>query len=412
MTVRDPAPRRSGVPRSAEVFAEALRLGLTSFGGPVAHLAAFRRRYVTTLGWLDEATFADLVALGQALPGPTSSKVGMAIGWLRAGPAGGLAAWLGFTLPSALVMLVLGLGLGRASLADPRVAGLVDGLQVAAVGIVAAAVLGMARTLTPDLPRIVLAALAAAIALVVPLGLAPLVVVGLGALAGAALLRGVVGRTADGGPGTDAAARLHVGRRVAIAALAGFAALVLLPPLTLAAGAGGLVELAWAHIRAGTLVFGGAHVVLPLLESSVVGPGWLDRETFLAGYGAVQAMPGPLFTIAAYVGASASTAPDPWSGALVALIAIFLPGLLVMVAVLPAWRRLRSAPRARAALAGVNAAVVGLLAAALVTPVATSALRDPADLVLAAAAFVATASGRVPVLLVVGACAALGAVSY
>ncbi len=380
----------------------ALILGLTSFGGPVAHLGYFRRTYVERRRWLDEATFADLVALCQSLPGPASSQLGIAIGTLRAGVAGGIAAWVGFTLPSAVAMIAFGLFASDADLAD---AGWVHGLQVAAVAVVAQAVFGMARTLTPDAPRLILAGIAAAVALVLPMPWIQLALIVGGALVGGLLLRvePAVPRTSDVKL-TDPAALRHRGARRPRRA-----ARVLLP--LIAATAGETAMLVDRLIRTGALVFGGGHVVLPLLENAVVEPGWVGPDAFLAGYGAAQAVPGPLFTFAAFLGTVATVPPGGIAGGLLATVAIFLPSFLLVWGTLPFWSRLRGDERVRRLLAGANATVVGILLAALITPVATTAIRAPLDAVVAAGGALALATRRVPPIVVVAACALIGEVA-
>jgi chromate transporter len=394
-----PAPVPAIEPGSArEVLGVTTRLGLTSFGGPIAHLGYFRHEYVERRRWLDEAAYADTVALGQFLPGPASSQVGIAVGIERAGLPGGLAAWIGFTLPSAVAMAVLGLGVAGGLLPGGA---WVDGLKLAAVAVVAHAVWSMARTLAPDLPRALLALAAAAAALAVPTPFTQVALIVAGALAGLVLLPrlGVApGRQTAAG----AAGRPRVSRRVAGAALGLFAVLLAGLPLLRAATGDPAIAFVEAFYRAGALVFGGGHVVLPLLEASVVAPGWVTQDAFLAGYGAAQALPGPLFTFAAYLGAAAAApAPGGVAGAVIATLAIFLPGALLVVGTLPFWHALRARPGARAALAGVNAAVVGILAAALVDPVGRSGIAGPVDVVVAATGFAALLTGRVPPLVVV-----------
>jgi chromate transporter len=392
----EPPPGRAG-----EVLAVALRLGLTSFGGPLAHLGYFRREYVERRRWLSEPSYAATVALGQALPGPASSQVGIAIGTARAGLPGGLAAWLGFTLPSALVMGALGLGVAGGTLVGGA---WVEGLKLAAVAVVAHAVWSMARTLAPDLPRALIALVAAAVALAVATPATQVLLIVAGGLVGVLLLArlGAVPAASPGPPGNPAAGAGPVPRKVALAALGLFAALLAGLPLLAAATADPAIAFVDAFYRAGALVFGGGHVVLPLLEATVVAPGWVSQDAFLAGYGAAQALPGPLFTFAAYLGAAA-TGPVPGgpAGAILATVAIFLPGALLVVGALPFWVALRARPGAGAALAGVNAAVVGILAAALVDPVARTAIGGPADVAVAAAGFGALLTGRVPPLAVV-----------
>ncbi|RIY02068.1 chromate efflux transporter [Aureimonas flava] len=380
------------------VFLAFLGLGLTSFGGPIAHLGYFRRAFVENRRWLDDAAYADLVALCQFLPGPTSSQVGFAIGLARAGPLGALAAFAGFTLPSAALMLAFALGVS--GLDDPTGAALLHGLKLAAVAVVADAVLGMARALTPDAPRAGIAVAAAAIVLLVPGPFAQVLAIAAGALAFGALGRAALPRPATAGLPTA------VSPRAGWLTFALFGVLALGPALLPAFGLGSpAVALFDAFFRAGSLVFGGGHVVLPLLEGALVAPGWLDAPSFLAGYGAAQAMPGPLFSVAAFLGALAAPAPSALSGAAVGLAAIFLPGFLLLVAALPAWTRLRASPAARAALAGANAAVVGLLAAALVALALGGAIGAPADALVATAAFLALRLGKAPPLAVVAAVA-------
>lgn len=387
----------------AEVFWAFLGLGLTSFGGPVAHLGYFRTEFVTRRRWLTEADYGEIVALCQFLPGPASSQTGFALGLLRAGPWGAAAAFAGFTLPSALLLYML--ALLAVDLDGPLAQGVVDGLKIVAVAIVAQAVIGMARGLCPDLPRRVLALLAAALVLLWPGPGGMLAAIGLGALAGQA-----IGAEAKAGGEAGGWQVVPVSRGVGLACLALFAALLLgLPALVALGGSGGGLALADAAYRAGALVFGGGHVVLPLLEAEVVAPGWVAPDAFLAGYGAAQAVPGPLFTFAAWLGALSSAGPGGAAGAALALVAIFLPGFLLLLGVLPFWAVLRRAQAARAAVAGANAAVVGVLGAALVTPVATSALTGWAEAALALAAFGLLMGLRAPPLAVVLLTAAGGA---
>jgi chromate transporter len=381
-----------------EVLRVALILGVTSFGGPVAHLGYFRRTYVERRRWLDEATFADLVALCQSLPGPASSQLGIAIGTLRAGLAGGIAAWVGFTLPSALALIAFGLFASNADLAD---AGWVHGLQVAAAAVVAQAVIGMARRLTPDAPRLILAGIAAAIALALPMPWIQFALIVGGALVGGLLLR------VEPPAARDASVTSPIGARFGVAALVVLAALLLLLPLV-AVSAGETAMLVDRLVRTGALVFGGGHVVLPLLQNAVVDPGWVSSDAFLAGYGAAQAVPGPLFTFAAFLGTVASVPPGGLAGGLIATIAIFLPSFLLVWGTLPFWTRLRADRRVRRLLAGANATVVGILLAALITPVGTTAIRSPIDVAVAVAGALALAGGRVPPIAVVVACALIG----
>jgi len=388
--------QRPGTP--LEVFRVALRLGLTSFGGPVAHLGYFRREYVERRAWLDAAAFGDLVALSQLLPGPASSQLGIAIGTRRAGLGGGLAAWLGFTLPSALAMIGLGVAATRLDLAA---AGWVHGLKLAAVAVVAQAVWAMARSLAPDWPRRMLAVAAAAAALLVVSPFAQVGIIAAGALVGLLLLAGSAAPARVVEPPT-------VPRSVGIAALAAFAALLLVLPLV--RGLDGSLALVDSFFRSGALVFGGGHVVLPLLHANVVDPGWVGDSAFLAGYGAAQAVPGPLFTFAGYLGAVSSVGPGGAPGGVLALLAIFAPSFLLVFGTLPYWDRLRASANVRKALAGANAAVVGLLAAALYTPVWTSAVGQPADVLVAAAGLALLLTRRVPPIVVVGLAAVAGQV--
>ncbi len=391
---------KSGDYRSPwEVLRVFLRLGLTSFGGPIAHLGYFRNAFVVQRRWLDERAFADLLALCQFLPGPASSQTGFAIGLFRAGYLGGLAAWAGFTLPSAIAMTIVAYGAG--ALKGPAGEGLLHGLKLVAVAIVAQAVLGMARNLAPDRPRAAIAVLALILMAFAPAGASQIAAIAAGGALGLVLCRR--GGAIQSDDGAEEAA--PVTRRMGLVFLAAF--FVLLAVSFLPARGGTLAFLA-AIYRSGALVFGGGHVVLPLLQGAVVAPGFVSQNAFLAGYGAAQAVPGPLFTFAAFLGAVANAPPDGAGGAALALIAIFLPGLLVLMGALPFWHGLRARPAARAAMAGVNAAVVGLLASALYDPVWTSAVKSAADFAVAAAGFAALVVWRAPPLVVVVLTAAAG----
>jgi len=385
--------------RVAEVTASALRLGLTSFGGPVAHIGYFRREYVERRRWLDDAAFGELVGLCQALPGPASSQLGIAIGARHAGAMGGLAAWLGFTVPSALLMVIFA-GVARSGSGIP--AGLAHGLGLAAVAIVAQALWLMSRRLTPDLPRATVAVAAAAVALLVttPISQPALIVAG-------GLLGWFVLPRPEPGPRPAGAS---VGRpsAVSVAALVAFVALLIGLPLAADASGSHVVALADAFYRTGALVFGGGHVVLPLLQSAVVHPGWVGQAQFLAGYGAAQAVPGPLFSFATYLGAIETPDPNGPLGGVVALLAIYLPSFLLLAAVLPVWDGVRS--RLAPALAGIGAVVVGLLAAALVDPLWTSSVHTAADLGVLAAALVLLVAVRTPPIIVVVLAATAGLV--
>jgi chromate transporter len=375
------------------VFTAFLRLGCTSFGGPVAHVGYLRREFVERRGWLDAAQFAQLLAVCQVLPGPASSQLGFGVGLLRAGWRGGLAAFVGFTLPS--VVLLLAAGRALAALDAEVSARLAHGLALVAVAVVAQAVWQLGRTLTPDWPRRAIA-----------VGALLLVVASGGALAqvGAIVLGGLAGRWLCAGQPALAGAALDVpvsprlGTGLLLAVLGALVLALLWPGGAVAT----LGAIAAAFVRAGALVFGGGHVVLPLLERALVGPGWLDADTFLSAYGAAQAMPGPLFAVAAPLGAAAVPAGlPPLVGAGVATVALFAPGLLLLAAVLPAWARLRALPGAGAVLAGVNAAVVGVLAAALVDPIAGHAFGAWPDVALAATgAIFLIGTGRSPLWVV------------
>ena len=381
------------------VFLIFMRLGLTAFGGPIAHLGYFREEFVTRRQWLSERSYADLVALCQFLPGPASSQVGIAIGLSRSGYAGALAAWAGFTLPSALALILFALGL--AHYADVVPAGVLHGLKVVAVAVVAQAVWGMARTLCPDAPRISLMAAAACLVLLLPSVWGQLIVIVLAALLGLWLFKPQPGAAHEPLP-------LPVGRRVGVLWLLLFLALLLGLPLLAAWVPSPTLALLDAFYRSGSLVFGGGHVVLPLLQAEVVPTGWVSNDTFLAGYGAAQAVPGPLFTFAAFLGTAMNQSPAGWLGGLLCLLAIFTPAFLLVVGALPFWELLRRHSRTQAALTGINAAVVGLLLAALYHPVWTSAIQAPQDFALALVALVALMVWKLPPWLVVLGCGAIG----
>ena len=377
-----------------EIFAAFLRLGLTSFGGPVAHLGYFRNEFVGRRRWLGEGAYADLVALCQFLPGPASSQVGFGLGLLRGGLAGAFLAWLGFTAPSAIALTLFGYGAEKYG--NLLGTGFLHGLNVVAVAVVAQAVWSMARVLTPDRQRMTTAVVACIVVLAWPGSFGQIAAI----LGGASIGRLLFKPERESAPATDALF-VTVGRTTAMSCATVF--LVLLAGLPLAASivpdhALALVDRLY---RAGALVFGGGHVILPLLQSAVVPPGWVDNATFLAGYGAAQAVPGPLFTFAAYLGTVMSPAPNGWLGAILCLFAIYLPTFLLMIGAMPLWNYARSHPAIRAALTGVNAAVVGLLLAALYNPVWTSAILDRSDFMLALAAFLLLALWRTPPWLVV-----------
>lgn len=383
-----------------EVFRAFLRLGLTSFGGPIAHLGYFHDEFVVRRRWLDEKTYADLVALCQFLPGPASSQVGIAIGLSRAGYPGAVAAWTAFTLPSAILLVLFAYGVG--TIGDALGNGWLHGLKVAAVAVVAQAVLSMMRSLAPDRDRATLAVVAAVLVLAVPSALGQIAAIVLGGLVGFVLLA----RDAQAG----AASLPHPVRRMTgILALALFFTLLIGLPLLVSVVPSQGLRLFEAFYRAGSLVFGGGHVVLPLLQASVVPPGWVTNDAFLAGYGAAQAVPGPLFTFAAYLGAVMGPQPNGVLGAVLCLVAVFLPSFLLVIGTLPFWDELRSRSWAQSALMGVNAAVVGLLLAALYQPVWTAGIDGARDFALAIAAFLLLFMWKTPPWLVVLLCALGGA---
>ncbi|GLK93566.1 chromate transporter [Achromobacter insolitus] len=368
------AREEAGQGSCLEVFLVFLRLGLTSFGGPVAHLAYFRSEFVERRRWLDDYAYSDLVALCQFLPGPASSQVGMAIGLKRAGWAGMLAAWVAFTLPTAIALILFALGLAQFGWLSAS--GAIHGLKIAAVAIIAQAVWGMGRSLCPDRERAGLAVAAALITILMPTTLGQLSAILLGAIAGLAALQ-VPPRPAL------AVQPLKISRRAGYTALALFVLLLTALPVWAALSGMPLAQQLSGFYRAGALVFGGGHVVLPLLESATVANGMVSNTDFLAGYGAAQAMPGPLFAFAAFLGAMSSGPLSGWAGGLALLVAIFLPGALLVAAALPFWESLRRRPGVRNLIAGVNASVVGILLSALYDPVWTSAIRDRADFGLA-----------------------------
>ena len=375
-----------------EILLVFLRLGLTSFGGPVAHLGYFREEFVARRRWIDERAYADLVALCQFLPGPASSQVGFAIGLLRGGIAGALLAWLGFTLPSALALTLFGYGVG--AYGSLLASGLLHGLNVVAVAVIALAVWSMGRTLAPDRPRMTIAVLATFLVLIWPGSLSQIVAILAGAIAGFLLFKA--------GPAGDVKATpMRVGRRTAVASLVLFFLLLGALPIIAGLSANHALQLFDRFYRTGSLVFGGGHVVLPLLQSAVVPPGWVTNDAFLAGYGAAQAVPGPLFTFAAYLGTVMTPGPNGWLGAILCLVAIYLPTFLLVSGAVPFWDYARAHPALRSALVGVNAAVVGLLLAALYRPGWTSAVAGTGDFMLVLGAFLLLAFWRTPPWLVV-----------
>lgn len=375
-----------------EVLRASTRLGLTSFGGPIAHLGYFHEEYVKNRKWIDEQSYADLVALCQFLPGPASSQVSIAIGILRARLLGGIAAWIGFTLPSALALIAFGLGIG--AFADAGDAGWLHGLKVVAVAVVAQAVWGMARSLCPDRERATIAILAAIVTLAWPSAVGQLSSIVIAGLTGAMIFPGQTSSS-------PVSMRFPIAKKTGIAAWIIFFVLLVGLPFCRQISPSHALEVFDSFFRVGSLVFGGGHVVLPLLQTEVVGPGWVTVEQFVAGYGATQAVPGPLFTFSAYLGTVMSFEPNGWSGAFLALVAIFLPSFLLVIGALPFWDLLRSVPIFQSALKGINAAVVGLLLAALYNPVWTSAIYSPADFALGLLAFAFLMFWKLPPWLVV-----------
>jgi chromate transporter len=408
----NPSVARGG--SALEVLLAFLRLGCHSFGGPVAHLGYFHTEFVERRHWCEEDTFAELVALAQSMPGPASSQVGFALGLLRAGWAGGIAAWVGFTTPSALLMLAF--ALGHRVFAGKAGAGAVHGLQLVAAAVVAQAILAMRKSLAPDLTRMGVALLAAAIAFLTPPASSTVLAIAAGALLGLTLPRP---------PQPPQLRQLHFGlpRLAGLLAAAMFFGLLLLLPVaaSLAAGPGGAspnqsflsqaIAAFSAFYRTGALVFGGGHVVLPLLENAVVARGWVDQSSFLSGYGAAQAVPGPLFTFSAYLGAVIRPALHPVALSFLSLIAIFLPGLLIIVAVVPFWNKLRQRPQIQAMLRGVNAAVVGVLISAFIRPVCSSALHSAYDFTVVLMALALLVRWKLPPWIIVVAVVALSVIA-
>jgi chromate transporter len=388
---------------AGEVFRVFLKLGLTSFGGPIAHLGYFHNEFVERRKWLDETAYADLVALCQFLPGPASSQVGFSLGILRGhGLLGGLAAWFAFTMPSALIMFAF--AIGAAAFTGPVAEGFLHGLKLVAVAVVAQAIWGMSKTLTPDRARAGIALAATAIVVFFAGSFGQIAAIALGACAGLWLCRGDV-------PPVSGHLNFPVTRRAGIIALVLFAALLLIPPVVVPATGSQALALFDAFYRSGALVFGGGHVVLPLLQAQVVAPGWVSNEAFLAGYGLAQAVPGPLFTFAAYLGAVMGPAPNGLAGAAIALVALLLPGMLLVYGTLPFWDAMRTHPAAQAAMRGTNAAVVGILGAALYNPVWTSAVLMPRDFALALTGFLLLTVWKLPPWIVVVLLAGAGVLS-
>jgi chromate transporter len=389
--------------RVSEVFTAFLKLGLTSFGGPIAHLGYFRNEFVDRRKWLDDSAYADLVALCQFLPGPASSQVGFSLGILRGnGLLGGFAAWFAFTMPSALILFAF--AMGAAAFTGPVAEGFLHGLKLVAVAVVAQAIWGMSRSLTPDRARAGIALAAVAIVVMLAGSFGQITAIALGACAGLWLCRGDVAPVSGH-------LNFPVSRRGGVVALVLFAALLVIPPVVATAINSQGLALFDAFYRSGAFVFGGGHVVLPLLQAQVVTPGWVSNEAFLAGYGLAQAVPGPLFTFAAYLGAVMGPAPNGMTGAAIALVALLLPGMLLVYGTLPFWDAMRTRPAAQAAMRGSNAAVVGILGAALYNPVWINAVLTPRDFALALAGFLLLTVWKMPPWIVVVLLAGAGTLS-
>jgi chromate transporter len=383
-----------------EVLWVSTKLGLTSFGGPIAHLGYFREEYVRRRKWIDDESYADLMALCQFAPGPTSSKVNFSIGLLRAGYLGGLLSWVGFTLPSALALLLFAYGAG--ALSGPVGTGILHGLKLVAVAIVAQAVWGMARTLCPDRERASIAGGAALIVLLSTSAFSQLAAILFGAVTGAWLCRKNPLAAGEQAP-------IKVSRGVGVVALTAFFGLLFGLPLLRSLSDSQGIAMMDAFYRSGALVFGGGHVVLPLLQRAVVAPGWVSEDAFLAGYGAAQAVPGPLFTFAAYLGAVMQPEPNGLAGATLALLFIFLPGILLHLGTLPFWESFRRRTGTQAVMRGINAGVVGLLGAALYSPIWTSSVRGPADFAVVLVGFILLMAWKAPPVIVVAVSALGGA---
>jgi chromate transporter len=383
------------ISRILELFIVFLKLGTTSFGGPIAHLGYFREEFVVRRRWFDEHTYADIVALCQFLPGPASSQVGMAIGLSRAGIPGAIAAFLGFTLPSAVLLVLFAMGVNR--FGGQLGEGWLHGLKVVAVAVVAQALWGMGKSLAPDAKRATIVVVAAILVTIIPSSFGQIAVIALSGLCGWGFLRNetVLQDT------HLAQLEMTVSRFTGIVFFILFLFFLLVLPIVAEGSDNYVLSLFDGFYRSGALVFGGGHVVLPLLQAEVVPSGWVSNDTFLAGYGAVQAVPGPLFTFAAYLGAVSTRSPNGWAGAAIATIAIFLPAFLLIVATSPFWEQLRRYTGMRRAMLGINAAVVGLLLAAFYNPIFTGAIKNPMDFCLAAASFLLLSFWKWPPWLVV-----------
>jgi chromate transporter len=387
----------------AEVLFVFLRLGCTSFGGPIAHLGYFQKEIVERRKWCSQSTFAEIIALAQSLPGPASSQTGFALGILRAGWLGGLAAWIGFTLPSALLMLSF--AYGHSFLGGSVGQGLLHGLQLVAVAVVAQAVIAMQRSLAPDRVRVALAIAATGLTLLLPSQIASLIAIAAGAVAGLLLFR-------NQNYGNSEYIGLALPKALGVASAAVFLALLVIVPLIAQAFSIFGLTVFSAFYRSGALVFGGGHVVLPLLEGAVVAPGWVTQKSFLAGYGAAQALPGPLFSVAAYLGAAVRPSSSPFLYGLLGLIGIFTPGLLAMTALLPFWGAIRTNRYVQSSLRGINASVVGILIAALFQPLWPSTIHSSADFWIVLSAFALLALSKVQPWFVVLCVAAISSLVY
>ncbi|MCC5813220.1 MAG: chromate efflux transporter [Leptospira sp.] len=375
-----------------EIFLTSLRLGLTSFGGPIAHLGYFREEFVIKKKWMTEENYADLVALCQFLPGPASSQVGMGVGLSRGGIFGAILAWVGFTLPSSIVLILFGLGVTQLDMSEHN--HWLHALKVVAVAVVAQAVLGMGKKLCPDKERITLAVLSALVVLLIPTAWVQVLVMLVAGIVGVFFLKGESSLPGDS---------MHRGSRTwGTVFLIAFVGFLFGLPILREVFSGQTIQIIDSFYRSGSLVFGGGHVVLPLLQSEVVPVGWVSNDLFLAGYGVANAVPGPLFTFSAYLGTVSSAEPNGWLGGMLALVAIFLPSFLLIIGILPFWENLRSIPSVRYAMLGLNAGVVGILLAALYNPVWTSAILSPRDFATAAVGFVLLEYWKLPSWAVVG----------
>jgi chromate transporter len=403
MTAGVPIKHRERTGSALEVLRAFAKLGVSCFGGPIAHIGYFRQEFVVKRRWLDEQAYADLVALCQFLPGPASSQVGFSLGLMRAGYLGGLAAWVAFTLPSAIALVLF--AYGASALEGEIGSGFLHGLKLVAVAIVAQAVWGMARTLCPDRERASIAVVAALVILLSSSSVAQIGAIVFGGIAGLWLCP-----TPSVTPSDQGHMSVPVSRRAGLVALTAFFLLLAGLPILGNPTHSQAVALFEAFYRSGALVFGGGHVVLPLLREATVAQGWVTDDVFLAGYGAAQAVPGPLFTFAAYLGAVMEPPPNGLAGATISLVAIFVPGILALVAALPFWETFRKRARAQAAMRGVNAAVVGLLGATLYNPVWTTSVHGPADFGIALVGFVLLMVWEAPPLVVV-AVSAIGGVT-